>query len=103
MAIEPPDPFEITQQDPTPRDSFALPSPSLPSVYSGPSRWSTLAGAAVQVTAIVHIGMAWSAGRVPIAWHALLAIVVAALPPDVVLQLGKWTIKLVARLRSGKP
>lgn len=91
---EPIDPFEITQRDPS---ESSLRPPDSPSLQSPAS---TVVGGLIQWTAVVTIGAGWLLGKVPVAWHALLAIVVASLRPDVVLQLGKWLIKLAARMRG---
>lgn len=91
---EPVDPFEITQRDSPVSSSLSQDSPSSPSPRG-------TGGALVQLAALGIIGAGWLMGKVPVAWHALLAIAVAALPPDVVLQLGKWIIRLAVRMRGG--
>ncbi len=88
------DPFERTAPD-----SPTSYSHSPASVSHTPSALSTLGGQLVSGVAIWQIGGAWGDGRIPVSWHALLAIVVVAVPSaaEQVASLARGAIRAWAR------
>ncbi len=93
MNQQPPsDPFETTLED----SSSPAQSRDLSAQYS--SRGSTV----IAVVAIIAIGAAWFTGRIPVAWHAIVAILVAALPAGVQVDLLKFVARRVPFLGGKK-
>lgn len=82
------DPFEITQQG---SSSAAQPSSASPSSRS--SLASMVVGWVLQAGALSLIGYGWLHDKIPVAWHALLAIVAVMLPTDSLTSLARGAIK----------
>ncbi len=91
-----PDPFETTLQDR--RDLSSSQSSPLPPPKS--SLLSTVGAIVIQAGALWQIGTAWSDGRIPVAWHAIVAIVLVTLPSDSLTELGKGAIRAWARRKD---
>lgn len=100
--MAPSDPFEVTMPDSliTQQDSKQYVSLPQPSSYRTSSHVSTIAGALVSGAAIWQIGQAWSDGRIPVSWHALVAILVATLPTESVTSLVQGAIRAWSRRKG---
>lgn len=91
------DPFEVTQ-----RESGSQPAQQSVSPSRSSSLVSTIAGTTLSGAAIWQIGQAWSDGRIPTAWHAVLAIVLCTLPTDGLTSLARGAIRAWANRSGGK-
>lgn len=83
------DPFEITAQDPA-----APPLPSLVSSLPSSSQLSTATGVLLQLGAMSLIGYAWLvADKIPVAWHAIVAIITVTLPTNSLTDLARGVVR----------
>lgn len=82
------DPFETT--GPVSGGQSAQPSGSLSSL-SSPA--SIRVGLLFQGVALSVISYQWIAGKIPVAWHAILAIVAVMLPTDSLTGLARGAIR----------
>jgi predicted RecA/RadA family phage recombinase len=90
------DPFETTAPD---SNAASPPSSALPS--SSYSHASTKAGIALQVGAMLVIAYAWLvAGKIAVAWHAILGIIAVMLPTNALTDIAKGAIRAWARRGS---
>lgn len=89
------DPFETTDQG-----CGLQPAPSSESPSPLSSRASTRAGLALQVAALSVISYQWIAGKIPVAWHAIVAVIAVMLPTDSLTDLARGAIRAWARRGS---
>jgi hypothetical protein len=84
----PTDPFEITAQE----SGGQSVQPSV-SPFSSSSPGSMRVGLLFQAAALSVISYQWIAGAIPVAWHALVAVIAVMLPTDSLTSLARGAIK----------
>lgn len=89
------DPFETTGR-------VSGGSPAQPSESPSPlsSRGSTRAGLALQAAALSVISYQWIADKIPVAWHAIVAVIAVMLPTDSLTDIARGAIRAWARRGS---